>query len=96
MSCKDGQGKPTKCRASRSNALAWAVVIVSGILGAAIAEGAIVASPEARSRNIDIGPAHSDALQEDPVKHPSQCTADFDYPGRANPADLEVRMQNTR
>ena len=86
-----------QCRASRSNGLAWTAVIVSGILGAAIAEGASVASPEARSRNVDIGPAHFNPLhshQEDAVEHPSQCTANFDHPGQANLADLEVRTRS--
>ena len=94
MSGKDGQGNLKQCRANWSNRLAWIVVIVSGILGVAISEGAVVASPDMRSRHTSTDPARSkplDSYQEGAEKQPSQCTANFDYPGEANLADLEVR-----
>lgn len=96
MSGKDGQENIMQCRSSWSNRLAWTVVIASGILGVAIAEGAVVASPDMRSRHANTDPARSRPLnsyQEDADKQPSQCTANFDYPGEANLADLEVKAQ---
>ena len=95
MSCKDGQGKPMQRRDSWSSGLVWVTVIASGILGAAIAEGAIVASPDIRSLDANTGTARSNPInthQEETAKHPPQCTANFDYPGEVNLADLEVRV----
>lgn len=79
------------CRASWGNSFAWAAVIAFGILGAAIAEGAN-ASPNRRSRSADPSIAHPNPLNsllKEDIGDLSQCT-NYDYPGKAAPAELEV------
>lgn len=78
-------------RASWGNSFARAAVVAFGILGAAIAEGANE-SPSRRSGSADPSIAHPNPLNsrpKDDVSDPSQCT-NYDYPGKAPPAELEV------
>lgn len=93
MSCKDRLRSAKNCRASCSRNVAWAAVIAFAVLSATIAEGVTVAPPNKRSRNIDTSspdtdPVHSSQNHEG--RDTSQCTANLNFPAKADPA--EVRM----